>query len=103
MQNRDIQSFNGGNMKFKVGDLVKIIGYKDTPKSKLIQNFEDVSFNNRKFLLKIAKIVSINMDYTWNIEVYIPKFNEKYGVSEEELELLPICRTEIYKALTEGE
>lgn len=88
-------------MMFKVGDLVKIIGYQEKPEGKISKDIKNIPVQNAIYLHKIGIIKSIDIHATWRYDIYLPSLDERYGVSEYEITLAPICRTEIYKALTE--
>lgn len=88
-------------MKFKVGDLVKVVAFKSTPDAAPITNVNRIPLDYMESFQEVARIDKITLNSTWKYTLYVFSLGENYYCSEEEIDLIPICRTEIYKALTE--
>lgn len=82
-------------MKFKVGDIVKVVGYSPSIERDTTEH---------RFIGKKAEIEAIHkLRDGWKKLGYIYYACNGNLFREDQLKEIPIYKTEIYKALTEGE
>ena len=84
--------------KFKVGDYVRVIGYRNDLQSVLHKTIDQIPTEYTHYFNKIGKVRELLIGRNWQYDLIVN--GKTYLVAEDEIELSKIAKTDIFKSLT---